>query len=121
MDRILVVDDEIEICNALKDFLSLKGYHVHTAQNGPAALEMVKTVKPHVILLDIIMPDMDGMEVLSEIRKTDTETGVVMITAVTDQELGNKSLKMGANDFITKPVNLDYLETVLLVKMLDYS
>ena len=121
MEKILVVDDEIEICNALRDFLSIKGYEVHTAQNGPAALEMVKNAKPHIVLLDIIMPGMDGMEVLTELRKTDTETGVVMVTAVTDQELGNKSLKMGANDFITKPVDLKYLETILLVKMLDFN
>ena len=119
MEKILVVDDEIEVCNALKEFLSIKGYLALTAQNGKDALSIVNEKKPHIVLLDIIMPDMSGIEILEEIKKIAPRVGVVMITAVTDEALGNKALKLGADDFITKPVDLDYLETVLMVKIVD--
>ena len=119
MEKILVVDDEIEVCNALKEFLSIKGYRVFTAQNGKDALLTINEEKPHIVLLDIIMPGMSGIETLEEIKKVAPGVGVVMITAVTDEVLGNKALKLGADDFITKPVDLDYLETVLMFKIID--
>jgi DNA-binding response OmpR family regulator len=119
MEKILVVDDEIEVCNALKEFLSIKGYAVHAAQNGKEALALIQAETPHVVLLDIIMPGMSGIETLQEIKKIAPETGVVMITAVTDEALGNQALQLGADDFITKPVDLDYLENVLMFKIID--
>lgn len=119
MGKILVVDDEIEVCKALKEFLSIKGYETFTAQSGKEALSIVAAENPHIVLLDIIMPGMSGIETLEAIKKTAPATGVVMITAVTDEALGNQALKIGADDFITKPVDLDYLETVLMVKIVD--
>jgi len=119
MEKILVVDDEIEVCNALTEFLSIKGYQALAAQSGKEALLVVNEKQPHIVLLDIIMPGMSGIETLKEIKKIAPRTGVVMITAVTDEALGNKALKLGADDFITKPVDLDYLETVLMVKIVD--
>lgn len=119
MEKILVVDDEIEVCNALKEFLSIKGYTALAAQSGQEALAMVRAENPHIVLLDIIMPGMSGIETLEEIKKTAPATGVVMITAVMDEALGNQALQLGADDFITKPVDLDYLETVLMVKIVD--
>jgi DNA-binding response OmpR family regulator len=119
MEKILVVDDETEVCDALREFLSIKGYQVFTAQNGKDALLTVHEKKPHIVLLDIIMPGMSGIETLEEIKKVAPGVGVVMITAVTDEVLGNKALKLGADDFITKPVDLDYLESVLMFKIID--
>lgn len=119
MERILVVDDEKEVCSALKEFLEMKGYTVQAAHNGPAALETVAQWQPHIVLLDIIMPGMSGIEVLQHLRSDHPDTGVIMITAVTDEELGNDALKNGAGDYITKPVDLDYLEAVLMVKIVD--
>ncbi len=119
MQRILVVDDEIEQCNVLKKFLSLKGYEVDTATNGSAAIDKVKQVRPHIVLLDIRMPEMDGIEVLQEIKKADPAVGVIMVTGVTDHEEAKKTLELGAYDYITKPVDFDYLETVLMVKIVD--
>ncbi len=119
MEKILVVDDEIEVCNALKEFLSIKGYTALAAQSGQEALAMVRAENPHIVLLDIIMPGMSGIETLKEIKKAVPATGVVMITAVMDEALGNQALQLGADDFITKPVDLDYLETVLMVKIVD--
>lgn len=119
MEKILIVDDEIEICKALEEFLTIKGYEVFTAGNGQEALSVVQAEKPHIVLLDIIMPGMSGIETLQEIKKISPATGVVMITAVTDEALGNHALHLGADDFITKPVDLDYLETVLMMKIVD--
>ena len=119
MRKILVVEDEITICNVLREFLSLKGYEVYTALDGPAAIAKVKEFRPHIVLLDIIMPGMGGIQVLKEIKKVDPRAGVIMVTGVGDNELGRRALELGAYDYITKPVNFDYLETVLRVKMID--
>jgi DNA-binding NtrC family response regulator len=119
MGRILVVDDEIEACNALEEFLSLKGHEVHTALDGPTALAKVQEVRPDIVLLDMIMPGMEGTEVLKKIKEFDFDTSVVMVTVVAEQNKAKKTMELGAFDYITKPVDLNYLENVLLVKMLD--
>ena len=118
MGRILVVDDEVEVVRLLKDFLTSKGYEVYTALNGAEALACVKEVKPDIVLLDIIMPGMGGIDTLKEIKKIDPTTAVIMVTAVIDEELANRAVKLGAFDYITKPINIDYLETCVLVKMI---
>ena len=117
MERILIVDDDIEICNVLNRFLSKKGYEVYTALNGLSAINKVKEVRPHIVLLDIRMPGVDGIEVLKEIKKVDPAVGVIMVTGVTDEEEARKTLELGAYDYMTKPIDFNYLETVLTVKL----
>ena len=119
MKKILVVDDEITIRNLLKEFLSRKGYDVYTAPDGRAAIAKVKETRPHIVLLDIMMPGMGGIETLKEIRKIDSRVGVIMVTGISDEELGKRAIALGACDYITKPLNFDYLETALMVKMMD--
>jgi len=119
MRKILVVDDEIIIRDLLEDFLSRKGYDVYTASDGRAAIAEVKEIKPHIVLLDIMMPGMDGIDTLEEIRRIDPRVGVIMITGVLDEKLGRRAMKLGAFDYITKPLDLDYLETAVMVKMLQ--
>jgi DNA-binding response OmpR family regulator len=119
MEKILVVDDEITICNLFKEFLTLKGYEVYTASDGRTAVAKVKEIRPHIVLLDIMMPGIGGIETLKEIRKVDPRVAVVMVTGVFDEELGKRAMELGACDYITKPVNFDYLESVLMVKMID--
>ncbi len=118
MGKILVVDDEIEVVRLLKDFLTSKDYEVYTAPNGAEALALVKEVKPDIVLLDIIMPGMGGIDTLKEIKKIDPTTAVIMVTAVIDEELAKRAVNLGAFDYITKPINIDYLETCVLVKMI---
>ena len=118
-ERILVVDDEAEVCNALKEFLSLREYEVETALDGPTALKMVEDFKPHIVLLDIIMPGMGGLDVLKRIRNINLEIGIIMTTAVVDEEIAKSTIRLGAYDYITKPIDLNHLETVLMVKMID--
>lgn len=119
LKKILVVDDEVEACNALKEFLSMKGYEVHTAFDGPTAIDKVKEVGPHIVLLDLIMPGMGGVEVLKEIKKIDSAVSVIVLSVVGDNEKAKETMELGAYDYITKPVDLNYLETVLMVKGLD--
>jgi DNA-binding response OmpR family regulator len=121
MKKILVVDDEQAVCNMLKKFLTKKGYAVTIALNGEAAVKQVKEERPHIVLLDIRMPGMDGVEALKRIKEIDKEVGVVMITAVKEDAIGKRCLELGAYDYITKPLGFDYLEKVLLVKLLDFE
>ena len=116
MPRVLVVDDEPEAVELLREFLAAKGYEVLTASDGEEALCKVKEERPHLILLDVRMPKMDGLEVLKQIREIDREVGIIMVTAVNEEETGRQALQMGAFDYITKPLDLKYLERVVWYK-----
>lgn len=120
MKKILVVDDEPDVCDMLTKFLTGKGYKTITALSGEEAIDKVKEERPHIVLLDIRMPKMDGIETLIKIREVDKEVGIVMITAVKDDAVGQKCIELGAYDYVTKPLSLDYLDQVLLVKLLDF-
>ena len=113
------MDDAVEAGNAMEEFLSLKGHEVHIALDGPTALAKVQEVRPDIVLLDMIMPGMEGTEVLKKIKEFDFDTSVVMVTVVAEQNKAKKTMELGAFDYITKPVDLGYLENVLLVKLLD--
>lgn len=119
MARVLVVDDHVTVCNVLEEFLRSRGYDVYTALDGPTAIAKVKELRPHIVLLDIIMPGMGGIEVLKEIKRIDPSVGVIMLTGVGDDELGRRTLELGAYEYITKPINFDYLENALMVKTID--
>lgn len=119
MARILVVDDEIGACQVLEEFLTMKGHDVLSAQDGPTAIKKVEEFDPHIVLLDMIMPGMEGTEVLKEIKRMDPGVAVIMVTVVTEQEKAKRTFDLGAYDYITKPVDLNYLENVLTVKLFD--
>ncbi len=121
MARILVVDDEQEVCDMLKKFLIKREHTVYTALDGEEALSIVKEERPHIVLLDIRMPKMDGIECLKLIKEIDKEVGVIMITAVKEEEIGKQALKLGAFDYITKPLSLKFLEDCLMVKLLQMT
>lgn len=108
--RVLVVDDEAGIVEAMQLYLRLKGYRVQTALTGDEAIQKVKAERPHIILLDVCMPTMDGLQVLRHVRLLDRDVGVIMITATDDAALRREALAGGATDFITKPVDLKYLD-----------
>jgi len=117
MARILVVDDEPDSVELLKEFLSTKGYEVITASSGEAALRKAKEERPHLILLDVRMPGMSGLDVLRQIRESDKEVGIIMVTGVNEEETGRQALEMGAFDYIVKPLTLAYLEHSLWDKI----
>ena len=114
MDRILIVDDEVAVCDLLEDFLTLKGYEVFTASDSYIAIKKVKEVRPHLVLLDIVMPGISGIQLLKEIKKLNSKTGVVMITAVPDQGIITESIDLGAYDYIRKPMDLKHVENIVM-------
>lgn len=84
------------------------------SNSGENALEKVKNLNPDIMLLDIRMPGMDGIEVFKCVRQFDKEIDIIMVTAVKDEEIGKEALKSGADDYVTKPIDLNYLETTVL-------
>ncbi len=110
MKRLLVVDDESEICDFLKMFFEDRGFTVATANSGQKALDLLDKVKPHVILLDIHMPAMDGLAALREIKKGFPDAKVIMVTAIETRDKIEEAMRLGADNYITKPLSLDYLE-----------
>ncbi|MBL0714007.1 MAG: response regulator [Desulfosarcina sp.] len=111
--RILVVDDEEDLRDMLQIYLADLGYDVLTAANGREGLDLFLAERPPIVLSDIKMPVMDGLEMLRQIKAEDPETEVLMITGHGDMELAIESLKLAAMDFITKPINDDILEIAL--------
>ncbi|HEX9747572.1 MAG TPA: response regulator [Methylomirabilota bacterium] len=107
--KILVVDDEFNVAQMLAEYLTEQGYQVATAHGGIEALTKIDLEKPQVILLDIRMPGMDGVEVLRRIRSFDTQVGILMISANDDVELAKQTIAMGAFDYTLKPVDFAYL------------
>ena len=115
--RVLVVDDEPEVRRLLEDFLSDRGYEVVLASDGSEALVSLRAHKPDLVLLDIAMPGMDGVEVLKQIAMTDPGVRVIMVTANTDISLTSRLLALGAVDYIPKPFDLDYLEQAVSIQL----
>jgi len=105
--RILVVDDEEPVRKLLRRILGEAGYNVDTAATGQEALDKVSQLNAGVVLLDIKMPGMSGMEVLQQITTNWPETCVVMATAAGDAQTAVEAMKAGAYDYITKPFNRD--------------
>ena len=112
-EKILLVDDEEGIRKVLGISLTDSGYQVITAKNGEEALEIFKKEPVPIVLTDIKMPGMDGIDLLKEIKKDSPDTEVIMITGHGEMELAIQSLKFDATDFITKPINDDALEIAM--------
>jgi DNA-binding response OmpR family regulator len=102
--RVLIVDDERAILTVLDIKLRVSGYDVVTASNGEEALDLVKSMCPDIVLLDVIMPGMDGFEVLQKLRAV-SELPVIVFSA--RLENAQKAFSLGANDFLAKPLDMD--------------
>jgi signal transduction histidine kinase len=112
-NTILLVDDEAGIRKVLGISLQDSGYDVHTAESAREALQLFEEIAPPIVLTDIKMPDMDGIELLRRIKKINPDTEVIMFTGHGDMGLAIKSLKNDATDFVTKPINDEVLEIAL--------
>lgn len=114
MIKLLVVDDEPGICDILKRIFSPIGFTVLTATDGKAALSVVTKEKPKVVLLDIKMLGMSGLEVLKEIKRIDKTIKVIMVTVMDDDKTKSEAKKLGADEFITKPFISDQIEEIVM-------
>jgi len=104
---ILIIDDEPHLPHQFARFLERRGYEVYTAANGEAGLEELQKNSIDLVLLDVRLPKMGGLEVLKQIRKTDQELPVIMLTAYGDVKTAVEAMKLGAYDYITKPFDFD--------------
>ncbi len=103
--RVLIVDDEVNIVISLEFLLEQAGYHVRVAHNGEEGLDKIATFEPDLVLLDVMMPRMNGFEVCSRVRENPTweHIKIVMLTAKGREVEITKGLALGANAYITKP------------------
>jgi len=117
---ILVVDDEVGIVSFLYDFFTCRGYTVLQATSGKKAVQVAAKEHPKIVLLDIKLGwGKDGVKVLQEIKEISPDTKVIMMTGVTDEESIKQACSLGAEDYITKPLSLSYLEKVVLHKIVN--
>ena len=108
--KLLVVDDEQDVLDLFKDLFTKKNYQVECAISGKTALEMIDNKRPDIVLLDIRMPEMDGLEALEEIKKKDRFIDVIMLTAYGyDDRLINTSIEKGASGYISKNLPLQQI------------
>lgn len=105
--KILVIDDDTSFCMMLKTFLQKKGYDVTNAFNAAEATEQIKTTTFDAVLTDIRLPDSDGLEILKLIKQTSFDTQVILMTGYTDIKTAVNAMKIGAFDYVGKPINPD--------------
>jgi DNA-binding NtrC family response regulator len=111
--RVLIVDDEKAMRLALKSLLAKEGYEVDTAESGEEALRTIEPGSFHVVITDLSMKDVDGMEVLEHTRRIDPDTAVVMITAYGSEKVAVAAMKQGAADYLPKPFDNDELRVLV--------
>ena len=117
MLKLLLVDDEKGITDGLKEFFEHRKFNVKTANSGEEALKLVKSDTFNIIFLDIRMKGIDGIETLKQIKKIDKNVKVIMLTVHGEKEMIDKAKELGADEYIKKPFQLEYLEEVVLKKV----
>jgi len=106
MKKLLIVDDETDIATSIQYVLTQEGFSTLLAHDGLKAIELAEKEKPDLIILDLMMPGLDGLEVCRRVRSTDRRTPILMLTARTSEIDTVVGLELGANDYISKPVRL---------------
>ncbi len=116
-NKILIVDDEPNVCQFLAEYLEYRGFETLIRYSGKDAIESIKAEPFDAILLDLIMPEMNGLEVLEHIRQMKITVPVIIVTGVKDKHVADDAMSLGAVDFIPKPIDLDRLEQSLIVNI----
>lgn len=109
MTRILLIEDDIHISRLLKMELEHEGYSVEELSSGLSALDQLEKANPHLVILDVMLPELDGFSVLEGLKEISPHTPVIMLTARTDLKDRVRGLKSGADDYITKPFEIEEL------------
>ena len=109
--KLLIVDDEEKICRMLADYFSLKGYEVRAVQRGEEALALVDVFQPQVVVLDLLMPGLSGIDTLKALKASHQALKIIMLSAANLEEVVQGALKLGADFYVCKPVNLAQLES----------
>lgn len=117
MTKLLIVDDEIDIREFAKSFFKKRGIDVFTASGGRQALDLIEKESPNLVLLDVRMEEMTGIEVLRELRVKKNSSKIIMVTGVEDDETIEEANKLGVLGYIHKPLVLDELEKIVLAEL----
>ena len=117
MPKLLIVDDESDIREFAKSFFKKRGIEVFTASGGRQALEIIGKENPDLVLLDVRMEELTGIETLRELRKTNNKTKVIMVTGVEEQETIKEADTLGVISYIHKPLILEELEKIVLANV----
>ena len=117
MSKLLIVDDEIDIREFARNFFQKRGINVFTASGGGEALEVVENEHPDLILLDVRMEEMTGVEFLRKLRETGDQTRVIMVSGVEDEAIVNEAMSLGILGFIHKPLILGELQKVVMKEL----
>ena len=112
--KVLLVDDNVEIINILTDFLTLNGCKIYKASTGKEALEVLSKADLEIVILDVKLPDVNGISLIDSIKIKNPTIGIIMITGYHDPNLIVEAMKKGASDFLIKPFEFDKLILVLM-------
>lgn len=107
--KLLLVDDEKDFVDTLAERLQLRGFQVLTAIDGESALRIIENDPPQLVVLDIMMPGLSGLDVLQQIKNRAPQTPVILLTGLGSTTEGTKGMHLGAYDFLIKPINIDKL------------
>ena len=118
MSKILIVDDNVDACFLLKSFLEEMDHDIIISHSGADALEKVISLKPDVMLLDIIMEGIGGIEVLRRVRLFDKSIGIMMVSALIDEATCKEAMENGADEYLTKPIDYYHLHKCILVDLI---
>ena len=114
MAKLLIVDDEMDIREFARNFFKKRNIEVFTSSGGQDALNIIENQKPDLVLLDVRMEEMSGVEVLKRLREKNNSIKVVMVTGVEDEEIVNETYSLGIKGYVHKPLVLEELEKVVL-------
>lgn len=115
MFKLMVVDDEPDICDFMQSFFKERKFKVLTAHNGGEALNLMLSERPHIILLDHLIPGMNGIEILKRVKKMDNNVKVIMITTLDDKDNAADAARNGAAGYMIKPLLLEQLERTVFM------
>ena len=119
MIKFLIVDDEKDVTDSLSGFFSELGYETHGAYNGEQAVCLAGDIFPDIVILDIKMDGMDGLEVLGKIKEIKREAKVIMLSALEERRIVHNAFDLGADEYMFKPFRIDILSEVVQGKVND--
>ncbi|MBN2407053.1 MAG: adenylate/guanylate cyclase domain-containing response regulator [Elusimicrobia bacterium] len=117
MINLLIVDDDKSLCAPIKKFFEEKKYNVSVEHNGENALKTFKAIRPHLVFLDVDLPDISGMDLLKIIKEIDDTTKVIMITGYDSKEHMEQARNYGVSEYLVKPFTLEYLQEEGIIKV----
>ena len=114
---VLIVDDDADIGKMLCRFFESSGYMAMAADSGAMALQAIASRDVSVVLLDLGLPDMDGLEVLKKLKKMKPDLPVIMATGDNDEDKAHQAVELGAWDYVTKPIDLEFLRNIVRLSL----